>query len=297
MKLTVACLLLSIIVRSTSHSLGFAQVPSGLVTKTDTVIIGPALPRYIIKHTYPTESHINHTLNKFEISQVDDSSVHQTILDTGNYAHKYELVHLNFDGYSDLKIQGDDAEYGELSTIYLFDSLTKAFSFCSELSGLANLSVDPSEQEVTSSEQFPGGRESESCSYKFQNGHFRLTYRDSYLDNVRTIMSLMNDSLIVVKWIETREETPNTPTFVTYQLLDDSLLLTQKETKVGVHYASNKQKQNGILTNEDHWACYLLKNETYHYFTDEHGRKYVKVTVKEAKNGRWITTRHERISR
>jgi hypothetical protein len=263
----------------------------------DTVTIAPSLPRYIFNHTFPTETEVNNTVNRFDISQVGHPIIQQTILDTGSYVHGYELMDINFDGYSDLKIQGSYEEYGELSSVYLFDPSSMLFVFCDELSGLSNLSVDSIEKEVTSSTQFPRGTETEECSYKFQGGHFRLIYSDYYSDNVRTIEELRDDSLITVKRIVTTEETANTPTFTTYQLIDDSLRVVQRETQVGIDYASVSQKRNGILTNDDHWQCYFLKKETYTYSADEHGRKYVEVTVEEARDGRWKTLKHKRISR
>src|SRR5205823_4213575 len=107
-----------------------------------------------------------------------------------------------------------------------------SFVFNEELSGLTGLSVDPVEREVSSSYQLPGGRDEGSSSYKFQAGHFRLTYSDSRYDDNQSVYSLINDSLRETKRIQTAEVGPDTYSYTTYELVDDSLQISNKETKV-----------------------------------------------------------------
>ncbi len=204
---------------------------------------------------------------------------------------------INFDGYSDLKIEGEEYEYGIASTIYLFDISKMIFVFDEEFEGLTNLSVDPIEQEISTSEEFPGGRETNYCSYKFRNGHLKLTYSDEHYDNVETIMGLIDDSLRVVKQIEVPDENADPPTYITSKLVDDSLRVVSKVTKQTIDYSTDDQKRNGVVMHGEDFTWVLLKEEIYDYSTDEYGKHLVDITLKEAKHGHWVIKQHQRIPR
>ncbi len=297
LKFIFLCLLFWILESNNFTSVCLAQSELENETKIDTVLIAHGLPPYIIKHTFPRESSFHATVNRFDIFQINNPKIHQTILDTGDEVHNFELVDINFDGYNDLKIEAGNVEYSEFSTIYLFDTSKMIFVFNEEFSGHPNLSVNPNKQEINTFEQFFRGRESEECSYKFLDGHLKMIYRDHYSENVSTIENLVDDSLIVVKRIIISDDSINTPTFTTYERVDDTLQIVSKITKVGFEYATDDQKRNGVNVSEEHLPWFLLKEKIYDYSTDEHGKKFVDITIKEAKAGKWVMKKHQRIPR
>lgn len=234
----------------------------------------------------------NYLITKIEINNLNDNSLFQTIIDTSEMifgAGGVDFVDVNLDGYLDLDLNLGYSNLMPIHSFWLYCPKTKQFFQSPEYSQLNDYDIDIDKKEIESYSQSTGGRGGSSEKYKIKNGNLVLLeteYSNFYefvhqrlIDNI-----LRTDSLV-----ETGSSEDGTSIFEIYNLVKDSLLLTEKIWAVDIEPPySNEIYDNEIYDCEPWGGCIkYLRKEIYLYGNKKQGYTVQDTVRYQVINNKW----------
>jgi hypothetical protein len=186
----------------------------------------------LIKHKYSIGSDM---ITHIEIYDYSNNLLVQSINDTSeshSFAGGVDYIDINLDGYLDIDIDLGVSNLTPIHSFWLFEKLDNKFYYSPDFSQLNAYNIDLDKKEINSYSQSTGGRGGSSEKYKVENGNLYLieTEYSNYYDYERK--ELINGILRTVEVDELNEVKDDEGNYInvinSYNLVDDSLLLTEK---------------------------------------------------------------------
>ncbi len=287
-QLTLSCchLLISLIIGLADHS---QETKPTIDVQYDTISVHPSLPNYIIEwsdSTFDVPGEPSHR-SKYVIHQIGNDTISQTIEWVGYWPHEYEVIDVNFDGYKDLKISGDPEQLSSPSDVWLFNPTRGLFELSEEFSGHYELTVIPEEKKIYTQRLLLGGRGGDNATYRVEKGHLKLIERTVQDGDEITRHALIGGNFTLVE-----SKTYEDSWLVHRKFIDDSLRIISRVKKVAKDEATHDDQISGIEDREL-WGDYLLlREELYEYTKSKGGKRFVNITIREARDHKWKIVTH-----
>jgi hypothetical protein len=212
----------------------------------------------------------NYLITQIEITDFNDNSIVQTIIDTSamNFGvGEIDFVDVNFDGYLDIDINLGFHDLTPFHSFWLYDNSKNIFYYSPEFSQLNDYSFDSDKKEIKSNSQSTGGRGGYSEILNVENGKLSLieTEYSNYNDYERK--RLIKNVLRTDSLVETGSLNDGTSVFEIYNLVNDSLLLTEKSWLVDLEMPFPKDVYMNEIYNCGIWGGCMkyLRKEIYIY--------------------------------